>query len=406
MTSVIGWYGPQVDLCRVASHVGDFVQLVVFVHRCTPVQYKLPKGGETVRTDIQVGDETHPFFVVSLWQKQTRNVAAAGDVVLLQNMKIAKFGQVVEARSALCSSVVRLVHPYESLVSKGLDELIVESGVQKLAKAKLAKVIKWVKKDGSALYNIAIGSHESMQKRMQYRNWKLPEQIEPHTFFLLSDVSLLVKSCKAVFNGFVGEIFLPITWRALGDSEKEKMFVSRRTTRTEDDDLAEDFICVGCQLCGSPLNMEDGCRFKQNFASLYCAKSSNCLHVVSLIYRPFLLYVWDESEYIPLLVKNKAAELLFGNITAERVKSCYDELKPKLDDAPSTRPIVVEKKPASGRSINFHCLWVTMVKMLLEQGQNSPLNFEVDVNPSIDIENGRYEVLSLSVPCFAKPSNH
>ncbi|CAI0449143.1 unnamed protein product [Linum tenue] len=293
MTSVIGWYGPQVDLCRVASHVGDFVQLLVFVHRSTPVQYKLPKGGETVRTDIQVGDETHPFFVVSLWQKQMRNVAAAGDVVLLQNMKIAKFGQVVEARSALCSSVVRLVHPYESLVSKGLDELIMESGVQKLAKAKLAKVIKWVKKDGCALYNIANGSHESMQKRMQYRNWKLPEQNEPHTFFLLSDVSLLVKSCKAVFNGFVGEIFLPITWRTLGDSEKEKMFVSRRTARTEDDDLAEDFICVGCQLCGSPLNMEDGygsLRTALYIIFMFCV----CQHLPSQYLFPTQLQVQTE----------------------------------------------------------------------------------------------------------------
>lgn len=72
----------------------------------------------------------------------------------------------------------------------------------------------------------------------------------------LSEVSRLTNSCKAVFHASVGEIFLPFIQIALGDSEKEKMFLSRRLYRTGDDSLAEDLICTGCQLCGSPLNLE------------------------------------------------------------------------------------------------------------------------------------------------------
>lgn len=41
MTSAIGWYGPLIDLSEAALHVGDFVQLLVFVHRSTPVQVSL-----------------------------------------------------------------------------------------------------------------------------------------------------------------------------------------------------------------------------------------------------------------------------------------------------------------------------------------------------------------------------
>ena len=36
MTSAIGWYGPLIDLSEASLHVGDFVQLLVFVHRSTP----------------------------------------------------------------------------------------------------------------------------------------------------------------------------------------------------------------------------------------------------------------------------------------------------------------------------------------------------------------------------------
>lgn len=38
MATAIGWYGPLIDLCKASSYVGDYVQLVVFVHQFTPIQ--------------------------------------------------------------------------------------------------------------------------------------------------------------------------------------------------------------------------------------------------------------------------------------------------------------------------------------------------------------------------------
>ncbi|KAF2291431.1 hypothetical protein GH714_024017 [Hevea brasiliensis] len=381
--------------------------------------YKLSTGGEVIRTDIQVGDDTLPFFSVSLWQKQMAAKAVAGDVVLLQNVKIAKFGCVVDARTVQFSSLKCLIHPYELLISKGVDDLIGECRVGKTTMEKFVKVIKWVQRAGSSLYNIRLSS---FQKRQLPRNWTVPEQSESRDIFLLSEVLQLRNSCKAVFNASAGEIFLPITWRALGDSDKEKMFVSRRINNVEDSTIAEDFTCVGCQLCGSPLDSENRHIFKQNSVPLYCPKSSDHLHIVGMIYRPFMLYVWDESEYLPLFVRNKAAELLFGNIKAERVYSCYKGQKngqncDQKDHCKETIPKAigkavvdscssgadksqqVEGKHHHHKKVDFRLIWLILLKMLLQQG-NSPLKFEVNVNTSLDMENGKFEMVSVSVPCI------
>ncbi|CAK7347016.1 unnamed protein product [Dovyalis caffra] len=411
MTSAIGWYGPLLDLCKAASHIGDFVQLLVFVHRSIPVQYKLLKGGEVIRTDIQVGDDTLPFFSVSLWKKQMGAMVVA-------DVKITKFGHAVEARTVECSSLIRLIHPYGSLISKGIDQLIEESRLGKTTMEKLCKVIKWAQRARSALNTTA--SHSFAKK--QPRNWKVPKQSESQNFLLLSEVLRLSNSCKAIFNASIGEIFLPITWRALGDSEKEKMFVSRRIFEDKDDCVAEDFICIGCQLCGSPLDSENGSICKQNSVSLYCPKSSNHLHAASLIYRPFMLYVWDESEYLPLLVRNEAAVLLFGNIRAERVYPSYKgrnnshnpnqtyfcrENNPEAVgkelagscSSDADRSLEVKEKNHRNKNIDFNLIWLVLLKMLLQQGKNSPLKFEVTVNASLDTEQGKFEMLSVSIPC-------
>ncbi|GLT73503.1 hypothetical protein SLA2020_453570 [Shorea laevis] len=423
MTSAIGWYGPLIDLSGAALHVGDFVQLLVLVHRSTPVQYKLSNGGEVIRTDIQVGDNTRPFFSVSLWQKQMASMAVAGDIILLHNVKITKFGGTVEARTVQCSMLQCLIHPHESLFSKDVDDSIANCRVGITTKEKLRKVIEWVQQAGSTLCNIDLHSYQ--KKRHFSRNWKVVEERKSRECVSLSEVSCLTNSCKAVFHASVGEIFLPFIQIALGDSEKEKMFLSRRLYRTGDDSLAEDLICTGCQLCGSPLNLEYRSTFEQNTIPLYCSKSSNRLHAVSLIYRPFMLYVWDESKYLPLLVRNKAAEVLFGNIKAERVSLCYrgqnHDWNPNPKDVHKDNHFhaIVSNHPkaASGSSyadeslewkekhccdkkMNFYSIWLIFLKLLLQQGKNSPLKFEVAVNASLDRENGRFEMVSISMPCF------
>ncbi|GAB2271547.1 hypothetical protein Dimus_006380 [Dionaea muscipula] len=98
------------------------------------------------------------------------------------------------------------------------------------------------------------------------------------------------------------------------------MFISRRLVNQRDG-LVEDMICIRCQLCGSPLGFESASEEKGG--PLYCEKSSNHLHSVGSIYRPFMLYVWDDSEYISLVVTNRAAQILFADIAAEKVSQSY-----------------------------------------------------------------------------------
>ncbi|XP_062099198.1 uncharacterized protein LOC133805111 isoform X2 [Humulus lupulus] len=416
MTSVVGWYGPLIDLSRAALHIGDFVQLLVFVHRSTPVQFKLWKGGEVIRRDIQVGDDSRPYFPISIWQKQMASMVVPGDIVLLQNVKLAKYGDVVEGRMIHCSSLLPLIHRFNSLASKGMDKLVGECRIGITTKEKLKKVIKWLQRTGFAFCSIQPQGHP--KKIHLKRNWKLPEERDSKDCISLLEVSHLTDSCKAVFHASVGEIFLPFT-TTLSESEKERMFISRRLFKTRDTRLVTDLICTGCQLCGSPLDTRhDKSMLEDEASPLYCSKSVNRLHVVNSIYRPFMLYVWDESEYTPLLVKNKAAELLFGNISAERVYSSFREqhsgqnvdpvdatlLNPRgvVEDLGSCSSAVdtslkLKRKPIVS-TMNFYLIWLILLRTLLQQGKNSPLKFEVSVNTRLDKENGRIEMESVWIP--------
>ncbi|KAF8404150.1 hypothetical protein HHK36_009030 [Tetracentron sinense] len=401
--AAIAWYGPLIDLSKAASHIGDYVQLLVFVHRSRPIQkFKSYQEGALLRTDIQVSDDTRSFFSVSLWQKQMGSMVVAGDVILLQNVKIVKFGDVVEGGTVQFSSLLRLVHPYESLISKGVDELLADCRVGKTTKAKLRKVIEWVQRAGSTLHNVQLHTY---QKRQLIRNWKDYEQRQSRDCISIAEVSCINSSCKATFHACVGEIFLPFTWRTSGKPEKERMFISRRLFMKGDNRVAEDLICTGCKLCGSPMDLENGSLLEQN-----------------------KLYVWDQSEYIPLLVTNNAAELLFGNIRAERVYLCYRRQKPdqNLDlkddhkwDHCDPRATTPSKAAGEGgaaastdnsleprstkqgdKNLNFYIIWIILLKTLLQQGKNSPLKFEITVNAGLDQDNGRFEMDSVTMPCF------
>lgn len=48
-------------------------------------QYKTSKGGNVIRTDIQVGDDTLRYFPVSIWKKQMESILKPGNIVLLQS---------------------------------------------------------------------------------------------------------------------------------------------------------------------------------------------------------------------------------------------------------------------------------------------------------------------------------
>lgn len=401
--AAIGWYGPLIDLSSAPSHLADFVQLVVFVHHSTPVQYKPSAGGTAVRTDIQVGDNTRPFFSVSLWGKQFSSSVSAGDIILMQNVKINRFASVVEARTVEYSSILCLVHPYESLVVKGIDELVGSCRVGVTVKEKLRKVIQWVQQQKATLNSELRG----YKVKPATKNWKVHQEQTSSKCQTLSQVLHLRNSTSsnATFHACVSEIFLPY----LQDNpEKERMFISRRLRKN----IVEDLICTGCQLCGCPLGLESASKLKNG--SLYCEKSSNHVHMVGMIYRPFMLYVWDDFDSMPILVKNKAAQLLFGNIRAEKVYQSYKEQKTfeNVNKPPNAtvdtrnhhkeadENLALEGEIAAHRSLNLYLIWQILLRTLLLQGKNSSLEFVVSVNPSVEIEDGRFEMVSMSMPCF------
>ncbi|GAB2271543.1 hypothetical protein Dimus_006376 [Dionaea muscipula] len=113
-----------------------------------------------IRMDLQVGDDTRPFFWVSLWGKRMASLVSAGDIILLQNVKITTFANVIEAKTVQFSSILPLVHPFESLFSKGMDHLLGSCRVGKTVKDKLKKVIEWVLKSGF-VQHVGLNGHQT-----------------------------------------------------------------------------------------------------------------------------------------------------------------------------------------------------------------------------------------------------
>ncbi|KAI4320521.1 hypothetical protein MLD38_033992 [Melastoma candidum] len=405
MTSAIGWYGPLIDLSDAPANVGCFVQLVVAVHRFTPVQYKSPNGGDVIRMDFRVGDDTRPQFFVSIWQKHLMSSAAPGDVILLQNVKIVKFGHGVEARTVHCSSIVRLVHPHE-LLSGEVDELLQKCKVGIAAKDKLKKVIGWVKTNGSV----------HLKRQQLSRNWK-PEE-ECRDCNSLAELLHQSNLYKATFHASIGEIFLPLHSTTAHEVEKEMMFISCRLDSIHGTSLAEDFICTGCQLCGSPLGLHSrDPTGKHGSDLLYCDKSPNRLHAIGLIFRPFLLYVWDDMDCLPLLVRNKAAEILFGNIRADRLHDCIKGKLPQYKSGFMSLPEhhsnghrsptgeSTHNKRKSSKGIDLHYVWMVMMKAMLQPQKNSPLKFETTINNATNKDEERLEMVNVTMPCFKSINN-
>ncbi|KAL3839992.1 hypothetical protein ACJIZ3_024583 [Penstemon smallii] len=418
MAAVIGWYGPLIDLCKASSHIGDYVQLLVFVHKITPIQYKIARnGGEVVRMDILVGDETRSYFPVTVWQKQIGSQVLAGHVILLQNLKITRFGDVVEARTLHCSSLQCLIHKSDFAASKGVNELIEDCRLGITAKNKLQKVVGWMQRSRLTHCGSVLNYYE--HRRQLKVNWKVHEEISTQDCLSLSEVSQCKNSCKASFHASVGEIFIPITWMNLDETEAERMFVSRRLHKLGENSLVDDLITTGCKLCGIPVNASLGSNVEQNSIPLYCQRSLNRLHVIDTVYRPFLLYVWDDLKYIPILVSNKAAELLFGNIAAEKVHSCYKSRqscqkviasKENCSREVNKRGIANPYSSSTYKTVgmqgknrvdgkpNFYMIWLILLNMLFQHGNNSPLKFKVTVDTNKDWESGRLEMLSVSMP--------
>lgn len=88
------------------------------------------------------------------------------------------------------------------------------------------------------------------------RNWKVSEEMGHRDCISVLEVLHLTTSCKANFQAYIGEILLPLTNKMVGELGKEKMFISWRLSSSDAGDLADDFICTGCRVCGYPLDLE------------------------------------------------------------------------------------------------------------------------------------------------------
>ncbi|KAE8784773.1 DEAD-box ATP-dependent RNA helicase 57 [Hordeum vulgare] len=139
-----------------------------------------------------------------------------------------------------------------------------------------------------------------------------------------------------------------------------------------------------------------------------CPDNPKYLHVVGQIYKPFMIYVQDQTRQVPVLVKNNVAEILFSNINADDVSECYKSRHCMLvDTCDSGQSSTCGMLDGSGKTsiakrkrtkkLDFHLIWLIVMKCLLNQGKNSPFCFQISVNPGRNVEDGRFELISLTM---------
>ncbi|XP_074587819.1 uncharacterized protein LOC141843662 isoform X1 [Curcuma longa] len=405
--AAIGWYGPLIDLARVVSHVDDLVQLLIFVRDSQPVviqKSNTSNGGTLLKTKLQVSDDTRSFFSVSVWPKHMGSVIAAGDVVLLQNVKIIKYRDALEATTVQVSLLHVLLHSRELHAFEGVEEWQpnIKLLIGNTTREKLKRVVDWVRHTESALQHV---QHLDSSHRLKREaiNWKVHEENVTQSCSSISEVSIISNSCNVIFHALAQEILLPATWISTG---VEDIILSYKSLiKTVDSKTLEFLIGTGCRLCGIPIASRNS--MDVNRIPLYCQNSSDYVHKVCKIYRPFMLYVWDKTGRIPILVRNKPAETLFGNITAEMVYGCYQEGSwkhltsvnaPDQCDSPCESHKKQNEDSTQTRK-NIYDIWLCLLKLLLQHEKNSPFQFEISVVAEKNIESGKFELVSVRMPC-------
>ncbi|KAF3327378.1 hypothetical protein FCM35_KLT07496 [Carex littledalei] len=363
MATITGWYGPLIDLASASCHVDHFVQLLVFVRHSQSIYREYgPKQGAFLKTLVQVGDNSRPNFPLSVWSENIRSIIHVGDVILLQNVKITKFRETLEASTAQVSTIRVLVHSSQLISSRGNNAMAADCNLGEALRAKLKKVIEWVLSTESALDQI---------ENIELPKEKSLEEQKPKIDLSVMDIMALSSSCSMSLRATIIDISLHFPAKS---GMKENFFVSSILYRIPDKKIVQAFVSKGCCQCGVPLDLRSSSG--GNIIQPYSEKCSTCLHEPSQIYRPFLLYVRDPSGHIPLLVRNKTAEILFGNIAAQNIYKCNHQ----GDENPS-----------------FQNFWVLLLKSLLQRDKNSPFYFEISLDAMKQPENGRFELISFKV---------
>ncbi|XP_044966701.1 uncharacterized protein LOC123426867 isoform X2 [Hordeum vulgare subsp. vulgare] len=364
MAAVVSWYGPLIDLSAAAGHVGGFVQLLASVRRVLPHQEQNAATGRTYqRVILEVGDETRSSFSVSLWSNNTSSSIVAGDVLLLQR----------------------------------IDEFLINCKLGNATRSKLRRVSEWI-------VHTKRTRAENHQQVMS-KNWKERIKNDSADFLSISELLPQSKPCNLNIHASIGKIVL---MGSLRPELKGQLPVIEKHSLNGHNDIVRDFITTGCKLCGLPLYQKN--LHGDSTYPIDCPDNPKYLHVVGQIYKPFMIYVQDQTGQVPVLVKNKVAEILFSNINADDVSECYKSRHCMLVDTcdsgqSSTCGMLdgsgktgIAKRKRTKHKLDFHLIWLIVMKCLLNQGKNSPFCFQISVNPGRNVEDGRFELISLTMP--------
>ncbi|CAM0904409.1 unnamed protein product [Alopecurus aequalis] len=398
MAAVVSWYGPLIDLSAAAGHVGGLVQLLASVRCVLPHQEQNAATGRTYqRIILEVGDDTRSSFSVSLWSNNTSSAIVAGDVLLLQNIKIVKFRNGLEGRASQISAVQILLNSNDLVQLEGIDVLLSNYKVGNATRSKLRRVSEWI------LHNKR--AHTENLHQVMSKNWKERTENNSADFLSISELLSQSKSCDLDIYASIGKIVL---MDSLTPDLKGQLSVIEKLSLNEHSNIVRDFITTGCKICGLPLyrnNLHGGSTFP-----IDCPDNPKYLHVVGQIYKPFMIYVRDQSGQVPVLVRNKVAETLFANIIADDVSECYKSHHHMLLDTfesgnSSTSGMLdvtgkignIKRRRTKGK-LDFHLIWLILMKCLLDQGRNSPFCLQISVNPEKNLEKGRFELVSLTMP--------
>ncbi|KAI4969063.1 hypothetical protein ZWY2020_046393, partial [Hordeum vulgare] len=316
---------------------------------------------------------------LSVWSTPTRWRLRVPPDLPGGHIKIVEFRNGLEGRASQMSAVQILMDSKDLVQPEGIDEFLINCKLGNATRSKLRRVMS--------------------------KNWKERIKNDSADFLSISELLPQSKPCNLNIYASIGKIVL---MGSLRPELKGHLSVIEKHSLSGQNDIVRDFITTGCKLCGLPLYQKN--LHGDNTYPIDCPDNPKYLHVVGHIYKPFMIYVQDQTGQVPVLVKNKIAEILFSNINADDVSECYKSRHCMLVDTcdsgqSSTCGMLdgsgktdIAKRKRTKHKLDFHLIWLIVMKCLLNQGKNSPFRFQISVNPGRNVEDGRFELISLTMP--------
>lgn len=350
------WYGPLVQLGDAGAHKGSHVQLVVFILQCHPPEkVKTLKGTEVVKSTLYVGDSSCLHVKVSLWKDNGCHELSAGDIIFLQNVKVAEFRGQTELTTAQFSKLFKLVERHDLLSCQAVESALVSCQHGPLVKEKLNLVIAWAQQTQRVLISFLnrLYNNSTFQKHT-VKSDKLHDcsvnfktcnngatksnsvwltMLEGHArkCCSIAEVTSIQAPCLVEFTAKIGEMYLPCASNGPGLSSgvHDCLLFSKNLYGKGAQTILRKILCTGCETCGCPLDADHNgiyaackCDSKSSFGVSDAERING--RSISTIFHPFYLHVWDQSGQATIHVRHPAAVLMFANIKADYV---YQSLK-------------------------------------------------------------------------------